>query len=91
MNKEMRVYEERTKLANPPCSVEYCLWGKCGPPPYRWALVERRSTLKEIERDEKDYRSWMDESGWHDFAIVKHTRTEEILSPNVERRHRAND
>ena len=64
------------------CSVRYRLEGQLRNPPHPWNPIENRSTLEAARRDEQDYRSWMDESGWRDFRIVEVTITEKPLPPN---------
>ena len=77
--------KERKELASPIGSVDYLLEGKYGlNSVHKWRVVERRSDYETVKRDEEIYRSWMDESGWHDFRIVKVTLTREILSQNAE-------
>lgn len=73
---------KRNELTQPTGSVIYLLEGKCGNWPYRWEVIERRSSLETAQADEKEFRSWMAESGWHDLRIVKVTTTREILSSN---------
>mgnify|MGYP004455514945 CR=1 FL=1 len=67
------------------CSVRYRLEGQLSNPPHQWNPIEIRDSLDAAKRDEADYRSWMDESGWRDFRIVKVTITEKTLTPNEER------
>ena len=76
--------EERgNELNDSSGSVEYILEGKYGLKGiHSWRTVERRKHYDTIKRDEADYRSWMEESGWCDFRIIKVTTTREILSQN---------
>ncbi len=49
-----------------------------------WAVIDRRSTLEQAQKDEAAYRSFMNETSWIDLRIVKVTTTREIISPNIE-------
>ena len=62
-------------------TVAFALEGKSGE---QWREIERRCDIAIAERDEQNYRSFMSETGWRDFRIVRIETTRKVLK--VQRR-----
>ena len=65
------------------CCVSFIFEGEFRSKPGRWNEIEKRDDIEIAKRDEAYYRTWISESGWRDFRIVKVTTTREILPHNT--------